>query len=118
MNNRIIILTTIVFFLISGIFLSAVERKQADLNSKNIWMLYFADPKSDSLDFTLENHSKSLNFHWTVLSDKTTLREGDITISNGQTKTIPLSIADTQNKKITVSVTDANNNKKEIYKNL
>ena len=105
--------------LISFIFLSVVEIKQADINSKNIWTLYFSNPKDNSLNFTLENHSQNKVFHWQILLDKTVVTEGDSTVLLGDTKNIPVpkDNIDLSNKKITISVTDINNNKKEIYKN-
>lgn len=105
--------------LVSFVFLSVVEKKQSNVNSKNIWTLYFPDPKSGSLDFTIENHSQNKVFHWQILLDKIVVTEGDSTVSLGDTKTIPVPKdgIDLSNKKITISVIDVNNNKKEIYKN-
>ena len=120
MNNRIIIITILGMLLTSFVFLSVVEKKQSNINNKNIWVLYFPDPKNDSLDFTIENHSQNKVFHWQILLDETMVTEGDSAISLGDTKTIavPTDNIDLSNKKITISVTDTNNNKKEIYKNL
>ena len=119
MSNRIIILTTVAFLFISFVFLSIVEMKQSDINSKNIWTLYFSNPKSSSLDFTIENHSQNKVFHWQILLDKILVIEGDSAVSLNDTKTItvPKDNLDLSNKKITISVTDGNNNKKEVYKN-
>lgn len=116
MNNKFIILATTFFLLSSFIFLSVVERKEADINAKNVWLLYFENPKSNSLNFTIENHSTETNFHWQILSDKSPANQGDVDIKPGETKTIPVLQADVANKKITIVVT-AGNNKKEIYKN-
>ncbi|MDD5396792.1 MAG: hypothetical protein PHW24_01895 [Candidatus Moranbacteria bacterium] len=115
-NSKIIITAFSFFVLISFVFLSLVEKKQADINTKNVWMTYFKNPKDASLDFAIENHSKNNNFHWQILSDKTLVNQGDVTVKLGETKTLPVSLSDTQNKKITISVTSSDNNKKEIYK--
>lgn len=117
MSNRIIIFTTVAFLFISFVFLSVVEMKQANLNSKDVWMLYFSNPKSTSLDFAIENHSKNAAFHYEIFLDKTKVKEGDAMIQIGETKTIPVSAEDIANKKIIIDVT-SNNEKKEIYKNL
>ena len=119
MNNKNIIITILGTILISFVFLSAIEMKQANINSNNIWTLYFPDPKSGSLDFTIENHSQNKIFHWQILLDKMVVTEGDSTVSLDNTKTIPVPKdgIDLSNKKITISVTDINSNKKEVYKN-
>lgn len=119
MNNKTIIFGIILFLLLSFVFLSVVEIKQSDINSKNIWTLYFSNPKSSSLDFAIENHSQNKVFHWQILLDKILVIEGDSTVLLNDTKTItvPKDNLDLSNKKITISVTDNNSNKKEIYKN-
>lgn len=116
MNNKVIILTTSFFILVSFIFLATIERKQADINTKNIWMLYFENPESNSLDFTVENHTPNTNFHWQILADKTVVRQGDLNIKLGAKKTVPVLLADTDGKKITISVTGSENGNKEVYK--
>ena len=120
MSNRIIIITILGMILASFVFLSVVEIKQSNINNKNIWMLYFSDPKGSSLDFTIENHSPNKIFHWQILLDKTLITEGDSIVSLSDIKTIyvPKDGIDLSNKKITISVSDSSNNKKEIYKNL
>ena len=120
MNNKIIPIIILGMLLLSFVFLSVLETKQSNINSKNIWMLYFSDPKSSSLDFTIENHSQNKTFHWQILLDKTMVTEGDSTILLGSIKTLPVPTdsIDLSNKKITISVTDSNSNKKEIYKDL
>lgn len=118
MNNKIIILSVLLFTFVSFIFLSIVERKQADINNQNIWMVYFSDPKSSSLDFQIENHSSNPAFHWQVMIDKAVINEGDTSVNTGEIKKIPISMDSTENKKIIISVTDNKNGKKEIYKSL
>jgi hypothetical protein len=119
MHKRIIPLAILGMLLVSFVFLSILEKKQSDINSKNIWTLYFPDPKNNSLDFSIENHSPDKTFHWQILLDKTVVTEGDSTVSLGDIKTIPVPTdnIDLSNRKITISVADNNNNKKEIYKN-
>src|SRR6266702_4571803 len=104
-NNRLIIIATGFFLLASFIFLSVIEKKQADINTKNIWSLYFENPKDNSLNFTVENHSNKTNFHWQILSDKTVADQGDLIIQLGTTKTVQIPAFDTANKKITIAVT-------------
>lgn len=117
MNSKLIITLTLVMLFASFVFLAAVERKNSDINNHNVWMLYFTDPKSDSLDFAVENHSETSAFHWEIFSDKKKLTEGDISAEKGEIKKIPVSSENTKDKKITITVTNGEN-KKEIYKNL
>ena len=117
MSNRIIIFATVAFLFISFVFLSATEMKQSNLNNKDVWMLYFSNPKSASLDFAIENHSKNAAFRYEIFLDKAKVKEGDTTIPTGEIKTIPVSAENIADKKIIISVTDSNSNKKEIYKN-
>lgn len=117
MNNKLIIFATSFFLLISFAFLATVEKRQADINTKNIWMIYFETPRDNSLNFIIENHSTSTNFHWQVLSEKSVAKQGDVIINLGETKTIPVSLSDTANKKNTIILTTGEE-KKEIYKSL
>lgn len=105
-----------VMLLFSAIWLSYVSKKQMDPNyQKNWWVLSFDNPKDNSLSFTIENHSNNNNFHWQILSEKTVVNQGDVTIKLGESKTIPATLPDTAGKKTTVVVT-AGEEKKEIYK--
>lgn len=117
MNNKIIILAISFFLLISFVYLSLTEKRQADINTKNVWMTYFENPKDSSLDFTIENHSSNTEFHWQILSDKDVIKNGDAVISNGKTQKISANIPDTANKKIIITVSTGEE-KKEIYKSL
>ncbi len=104
--------------LLSFVFLSAVESRNTNLNNNNVWMLYFADPKSDSLDFVIENHSQSTAFGYEILIDKKVVIDSNLSVSLDEIKTVPIpkDNLDLSNRKITITVT-AGDNKKEIYKN-
>jgi hypothetical protein len=116
-NNKSIIFSSVLFLLVSFLFLAFVEKKEADLNTKNVWMIYFENSKDNSLNFEIENHANNSNFHWEILANKDSLKAGDITVAKGLTKKIPVIMEGMQNKKFTVIVTSGEN-KKEIYKNL
>jgi hypothetical protein len=118
-SNKKIILSIIILFLISAVYLSWSETRQVDSNlNKNWWSLSFKDPKSSDLSFVIENHSASSQFHWTVLTAaKTKLNEGDATIEKGGIEKVDLSQQEIKNtKRITISVSSGSD-KKEIYKN-
>lgn len=119
-NNKKIILAILLLFIISAVYLSWIEIRQADLNlNKNWWALYFKDPKSNSLNFTIENHSQKNNFHWEIISGSDTLKEGNVSITKGSTWTSDVQVnmpeTNLDNKKVTISATNGND-KKNIYK--
>lgn len=116
MKERKIILLLALFLIISFSYLAFVETRQADLNyQKNWWVVYFENPKDSSLNFTIENHSDTNNFHWEVLQDKTKISESDTQIPKGEKNTIPLNLKDVIDKKITILISDSKD-KEEIYK--
>jgi ABC-type transport system involved in cytochrome bd biosynthesis fused ATPase/permease subunit len=80
-----------------------------------VWAIYFENPKDNSLNFTIENHSNNTNFHWQTLADNSPVNQGNVTMKLGETKTVPLSLTNIENKKITIVVTSGEG-KKEIYK--
>jgi hypothetical protein len=121
MQQKKLVIFTIILFIVSSAYLLAIGSKFSDFNfGENWWTVYFQNPKNNSLDFTIENHSTTANFHWTILSDKEKIKEGDMKITSGQSATVesPLSglSADT-NKKITIEVSASDSDKKNIYKN-
>ncbi|MFA5776841.1 MAG: hypothetical protein WC906_00110 [Parcubacteria group bacterium] len=114
-----IIIALIIFLILSFGFLAYAETRQASPQSQNWWVIYFANPKNDNLNFVIENNSDQTKFHWAVLSDKDILKEADVEIAKGAKKEINLTKSDfgnLSNKKISITVV-ADNEKKEIYKN-
>ncbi|HPN54453.1 MAG TPA: hypothetical protein PLB52_00810 [Candidatus Moranbacteria bacterium] len=118
-TDKLIIFSTIFFLFLSFVFLTIVESRNTNLDNSNVWMLYFTDPKSDSLDFAVENHSKNSDFRYEILIDKKVVIESNLSVPSGETKTVPVpkDTVDFSDRKITITVT-AGDNKKEIYKNL
>lgn len=116
-GEKKIILAVIVFLFFSFAFLAYSEQKQTDPTGKNSWWeIYFENPKSQDLTFTIKNYGKAKKFHWKELEKDNAipLQEADIFIPAGQKTTIPLSLKTA--KKIILEVTDEENKKKEIYK--
>ena len=57
MTSKIIIITTITLLLISFSVLFIIEAKNHNYDYKKSWsVVYFENPRDDSLDFTIENH--------------------------------------------------------------
>jgi hypothetical protein len=116
-NNKLIVLSIIALTLVSAVYLSWIEKKQADLDlGKNWWALSFFNPKSEDISFVIENHSDSNNFHWEVVSGGDRIKEDDISIAKGATWTSDVQ-ADNLAGKIIIRVSSGSD-KKEIYKQL
>ncbi|EKE15966.1 MAG: hypothetical protein ACD_11C00062G0002 [uncultured bacterium] len=116
LKKNIIILSLGIFMLSSLFYLALIERKQQDPNyGKDWWALYFENPKSNSLDFTIENHSGVESFQWEVYLEKSKTYEGNSELPKGETKTIPVSATDLADKKVTVKVFSGEKTQ-EIYK--
>lgn len=117
MNSRTIVICTVVFFLVSALFLAYSENRQSDENfQKDWWVLSFNDPKNADVNFTIENHSQKSSFHWEIISETDKISEGDAKITKGSTWTSNVQVNNLAGK-ITVSVSNGSD-KNEIYKNL
>lgn len=121
MQQRKIILFIAILFLISASYLLALGNKFNTLDfGKDWWDVYFENPKDNSLNFTIENHTANTNFHYVILADKDKIKEEDVTIVSGQSATIPSPVSGLsapENNKITIEVSAGDNDKKSIYKN-
>jgi len=114
---KIIIIFISVLFFASSVYLFAIDSRYNDPKYNKSWYaLSFADPKSNSLDFAIENFSNESDFHWELLADKIKVSEGDVQIGNGEKKDIKIDTA-TTGKKTTITVSSGNI-KQEIYKNI
>lgn len=106
----------ILILLVLSIFtLSFIEKKQSNINNKKIWMIYFDDPKNESTDFFIENHSENTTFNYKIIGDNNVLEEKEIIINNGLSEKIITSIKKSNYKKIKISVSNKNE-MREIYK--
>lgn len=119
-NNKKIIFAILLLFLISAVYLSWTEKKQADFNlDKNWWSLSFDNPKGSNLSFTIENHSNESNFHWEIILGDNKAKEGDVNVIKGFAWTLDAQAnmpeTNLDNKKVTISATNGND-KKNIYK--
>ena len=88
-----------------------------DYNS-DWWAIYFENPKSQDLNFIVENHSLKNNFQWKIIEKEkiVIVKEGRLEISHGETKKISVDFQAEINEKIIIQVSN-NNEIKEIYKN-
>ena len=120
-KEKKIISAIIALLFFSFVFLAYSEQKQIDPAGKNgWWAIYFENPKSEDLTFTIENNGKTKKFHWKEIAGDNTIVEGaDISVPTGQKNTIPLVDATVpKGAKIIIEVSDEAGSKKEIYKTL
>jgi hypothetical protein len=115
-NSRIIVICTIIFFLVSALFLAYTENHQSDENfQKDWWVLSFNDPKNTDVNFIIENHSQKSSFHWELISGTEIISEGDAKIAKGSAWKSNVQTDNLSGKAI-VRVSSGSD-KKEIYKN-
>ena len=116
MQRKIIIFIIFLFVLSSAYLLWTAKNFNNPDYQKNWWALYFENPKSDNLNFVIENHSDKTNFHYVISSGSDKIEEKDVSINKGEIKNIKPALAKTSAGKVTVQVI-LEENKKEIYKN-
>lgn len=120
MQKKIIILF-ITLFIASSLLLFYQSGKQSNPNTgKAWWSLYFTNPKDNSLNFSIENHSNKNSFHWEILTDGNKFQEGNVNVPKGEainSSFQDLNMQNLANKKISVKVS-ADEEVEEIYKNL
>ena len=116
MDQKKLIIFIIALFVLSASYLFYVSDRSLRSDAGKIWWaVSFEDPKSDSLNFTIENHSAQNNFHWEIKADNQKISEGDAEIKTGESKNIQPTINVVSGKNsITIS---SDSDKKEIYKN-
>lgn len=117
-NNKPIILSIIIFLLFSFAFLAYTETRQQSATNQNWWIVYFENPKNESLSFIIENNSKADDFRWELSSGESTIRKEDIKIKKGEIGKIEISgseIENSENKKITIKI-DSQNETRMLYK--
>lgn len=115
MSHKTIIIAIISLLTLSFVSLAYIEGRAKDPNlNKDWWALSFQDPHGSSLDFTIENHSDSNDFTYTVSQNNTVLDKKSIRIPKGEVENITVSQAP-NTKTIITAWTDAKDTK-EIYK--
>jgi hypothetical protein len=118
MPNKPIIISLIIFLLLSFGFLAYTQTRQQSPASQNWWVVYFTNPKGDSLDFVVENNSNENMFHWEALADKSTFDKGDVEIKKGEKKEIKIIRPDIESfARIRFGLVVSNGNEnRELYK--
>jgi hypothetical protein len=117
MPQKTIIIAIISLLVISFISLAYIENlaKDPDIN-KDWWVLSFQEPHGNNLDFTIENHSNSDNFTYTVSQNNTPINRESISIPKGETRNITVNQVLDTDTKTTITAWTGVKDKKEIYK--
>lgn len=116
-QKKIILFASVVFVLASGWLFWTSDRYLNSDTHQNWWTVYFVEPKTNSLDFVIENHGDKDDFHWEILIDKKKQSEGDENISRGEAQKIEIPVLEASDKKISVQVSTSGE-RQEVYKNL
>lgn len=104
MSQKTILPYLIFFLFISFAYLAWTEKQQ---HEPDFWVVYFADPKSQSLDFVIKNDDGDKDFHWSVSSGKNKpYLEENVMIKKGGSVTVPVNMDFSETKEITIRVND------------
>jgi hypothetical protein len=121
MSSKIIIIATLILLIISFSVLFVIETKSHNFDYKKSWnVVYFENPRDNSLDFAIENHEgEKLEYSYEILVDGKKVAEDKVEIEKGAKKEIvPLLELERNNSgkvSVEVSVKDL---KYRIYKNI
>jgi len=106
MSSKIIIIATVVLLIASFSALFAVELKNHDPDYKKSWsVVYFDNPRDNSLDFAIENHEgKKMEYDYRILVSDKKIAGDKIEIEKGaQQKIVPVLDLD-ENSSASISV--------------
>lgn len=121
MSSKIIIIATGLLLIISFSTLFVIEAKNHDYDYKKSWsVVYFENPRDDSLDFVIENHEgEKAEYNYEIFIGDDKVIEEEIEVTAGATQKISPAIegkkADNERITITVNYKDV---EYKVYKNL
>jgi hypothetical protein len=121
MSSKIIIIAVVLMLIISFSVLYVVEAKNHDFDYQKSWnVIYFENPRDDSLDFVIENHEgEKMEYSYQILVDDKQIAEDKVEIEKGAKQEIlpVLEMEKNVSAKITVAVS-VKDLKYRIYKNI
>jgi hypothetical protein len=90
MSSKIIIIALVILLLASISVLFVIEAKNHNYDYNKAWsVIYFENPRDNSLDFAIENHeSVDVEYGYKVLANDDKLIEGSMNIKAGVTQKI------------------------------
>jgi hypothetical protein len=117
MPQKSLIIAFLVLFTASASFLFWRNEHELDPDQgKSWWTLSFATPEqTDSLSFSVENHSDSTRFDYKIVADKKVLTAESFIVEKGKPIRITPEFSAQPDTRTSVIVTDGTG-KKEIYR--
>lgn len=117
MSQKSFILIACALFILSSGYLFWKNQSALDpLADQGWWAVSFLEPHNPaSLSFFIDNHSPLALFHYEILEDKVVRERGQISISQGEKKAIPIPLAADPVKQ-TLVVVESSGKKQEIYR--
>lgn len=121
MSSKIIIIATLILLIIAFSILFVIEAKNQDFDYKKSWsVVYFENPRDNSLNFAVENHlGKKTEYDYSVLVDEKAVAEGSIEIEAGGTQEVVplLELEKNTSARVEIDVT-GDDQKYRIYKDI
>jgi len=121
MSSKIIIIATVIFLIASFSVLFVIEAKNHNYDYKKAWsVVYFENPRDNSLDFAIENHEGvDASYQYQVLLNGNKEIDSSVDVKAGARQAISpvLDIDENQNSRVEVDVKFKDTNYK-IYKDL
>ncbi len=119
MSGKIIIITTIILLITSFSALFIIETKNHNYDYKKSWsVVYFENPRDDSLDFAIENHEgKNAKYSYKIFINDKKIIDEEIEIAAGAKQKIQPIIekGELKGNKITI-ITTYKDTEYKIYK--
>lgn len=96
MSSKIIIIATLFFLIVSFSILFVIEAKNHDPDYKKSWsVVYFENPRDNSLDFVIENHQgEKIKYDYKVLVNDKKEIAGEIEVEKGAKQEISPILSD------------------------
>jgi len=118
-QSKKIIILIIILLIASSISLFFFEGYYKNTTGGNWWAVYFNDPKSKDLNFTIENRGAAADFSWELWLGDKKVQDGKEMVVKGGKVVVETNkdLAVAYKGKINVKVL-SNSEKREIYKNL
>jgi hypothetical protein len=90
MSSKIIIIAAVVLLIVSVSVLFAIEAMNNDYDYKKVWsVVYFENPRDNSLDFAIENHEGARSeYDYKIFMGSDKMIDEKVEIDAGATKKI------------------------------